>query len=86
MAAVRYSVVAQPAAMKQCGNKQIQISYLRSTILISFFLSVVHDMAKPVTADERFALITRGLREVLGGDSIKAILNEGRNPKCYWGT
>ena len=57
-----------------------------STILISFFLSVVYDMAKPVTADERFALITRGLREVLGGDSIKAILDEGRNPKCYWGT
>ena len=42
-------------------------------------------MAKPVTADERFTLITRGLQEVLGGDSIKTILNEERNPKCYWG-
>ncbi|KAF8063598.1 tyrosine tRNA ligase [Lyophyllum atratum] len=38
------------------------------------------------TADERYELITRRLQEVLGGDSIKAILAEGRAPKCYWGT
>ncbi|KAG5641110.1 hypothetical protein DXG03_005973 [Asterophora parasitica] len=38
------------------------------------------------TADEKFELITRRLQEVLGGDSIKAILAEGRSPKAYWGT
>ena len=37
------------------------------------------------SADERFELITRGLGEVLGGERIKAILDEGRTPKCYWG-
>jgi len=39
-------------------------------------------MASP---DEKFEIITRNLQEVLGGDSIKAILAEGRSPKCYWG-
>jgi tyrosyl-tRNA synthetase len=39
-----------------------------------------------LSADERFALITRRLQEVLGADQIKAILaEEGRVPKCYWG-
>lgn len=37
------------------------------------------------TPDEKYELITRGLAEVLGGDSIKAILAEGRAPKAYWG-
>ncbi|KAI0631641.1 tyrosyl-tRNA synthetase [Trametes polyzona] len=37
-------------------------------------------------ADEKFELITRRLQEVLGGDLIKAVLAEGRTPKCYWGT
>ncbi|TFK81677.1 tyrosyl-tRNA synthetase [Polyporus arcularius HHB13444] len=37
-------------------------------------------------ADVKFELITRRLQEVLGGDIIKAILAEGRTPKCYWGT
>ncbi len=36
-------------------------------------------------ADEKYELITRRLQEVLGGDLIKAILAEGRSPKCYWG-
>jgi len=36
--------------------------------------------------EERYDLITRNLQEVLGGDIIKAILAEGKNPKCYWGT
>ena len=36
-------------------------------------------------ADAKFELITRRLQEVLGADSIKAILAEGRTPKCYWG-
>ncbi|KAG9076745.1 hypothetical protein FS749_011429 [Ceratobasidium sp. UAMH 11750] len=38
------------------------------------------------SSETRFEIITRNLQEVLGGDIIKAILNEGRNPKCYWGT
>ncbi|KAI0315412.1 tyrosine tRNA ligase [Amylostereum chailletii] len=38
------------------------------------------------TPEERYELITRGLKEVLGGDSIKAILEQGKHPKCYWGT
>ena len=38
------------------------------------------------TPDEKYEIITRRLQEVLGGDSIKAILAEGRQPKCYWGT
>ncbi|TFL04023.1 hypothetical protein BDV98DRAFT_525793 [Pterulicium gracile] len=38
------------------------------------------------TADDKYDLITRRLQEVLGGDTIKAILAEGKNPKCYWGT
>lgn len=37
------------------------------------------------TPEEKYELITRGLQEVFGGDSIKAILAEGRHPKCYWG-
>ncbi|KAK0469789.1 tyrosyl-tRNA synthetase [Desarmillaria tabescens] len=37
-------------------------------------------------ADEKYELITRRLQEVLGGDIIKAILAEGRSPKCYWGS
>ncbi|KAF7291477.1 Tyrosine--tRNA ligase [Mycena kentingensis (nom. inval.)] len=36
-------------------------------------------------ADEKFEIITRSLQEVLGGDSIKAILAEGRSPKGYFG-
>ncbi|KZT20706.1 tyrosine tRNA ligase [Neolentinus lepideus HHB14362 ss-1] len=35
---------------------------------------------------ERFDLITRRLQEVLGGEAIKALLEQGQNPKCYWGT
>lgn len=37
-------------------------------------------------ADAKYELITRRLKEVLGGDIIKAILAEGKHPKCYWGT
>jgi hypothetical protein len=37
------------------------------------------------TPEEKYELITRRLQEVFGGDSIKAILAEGRQPKCYWG-
>ncbi|KAF8645369.1 hypothetical protein AX16_007872 [Volvariella volvacea WC 439] len=38
------------------------------------------------TPEEKYELITRRLQEVLGGDSVKAILAEGKTPKCYWGT
>ncbi|KAF8337421.1 tRNA synthetases class I-domain-containing protein [Cantharellus anzutake] len=33
-----------------------------------------------------YQLVTRNLQEVLGGDIIKKILEEGRPLKCYWGT
>ena len=36
-------------------------------------------------AAAKFDLITRRLQEVLGGESIKAILAEGKTPNCYWG-
>ncbi|KAF8885561.1 tRNA synthetases class I-domain-containing protein [Gymnopilus junonius] len=38
------------------------------------------------SAEAKYELITRRLQEVLGGDLIKAILTEGRDPKCYWGS
>ena len=37
------------------------------------------------TAEEKYELITRRLQEVLGGESLKAILAEGRTLRCYWG-
>lgn len=37
------------------------------------------------TPDEKYHLITRRLQEVLGGDAIKALLVQGKTPKCYWG-
>ncbi|CDO68544.1 hypothetical protein BN946_scf184998.g41 [Trametes cinnabarina] len=37
-----------------------------------------------LAAEEKYNLITRRLQEVLGGDLIKAVLAEGRTPKCYW--
>jgi hypothetical protein len=37
------------------------------------------------TPDERYHLITRRLQEVLGGDTIKTLLAQGKTPKCYWG-
>ncbi|KAG6850370.1 hypothetical protein H0H93_014324 [Arthromyces matolae] len=39
-----------------------------------------------LSADQKYEIITRRVQEVLGADSIKAILAEGRSPKCYWGT
>ena len=44
-----------------------------------------HSPAMAELAEEKYELITRRLQEVLGGDLIKAILAEGRTPKCYWG-
>lgn len=43
-------------------------------------------MATEALIEERYELITRRLQEVLGGDAIKAVLAEGRTPKCYWGS
>ncbi|KAG2155335.1 tyrosine tRNA ligase [Suillus bovinus] len=43
-------------------------------------------MASTLDVEAKYDLITRRLQEVLGGDSIKAILAEGRSPKAYWGT
>ncbi|KAJ3747848.1 tyrosine tRNA ligase [Lentinula detonsa] len=50
-------------------------------------------MADPTTSLElspeenvKYEMITRRLQEVLGGEAIKAILQEGRTPKAYWGT
>jgi len=38
------------------------------------------------TPEEKYDLITRRLQEILGGDSIKAILAQGRQLRGYWGT
>lgn len=43
-------------------------------------------MASTSVVDEKYELISRRLAEILGEDSIKAVLAEGRTPKCYWGT
>ncbi|KAK4152131.1 tyrosine--tRNA ligase, cytoplasmic [Chaetomidium leptoderma] len=37
-------------------------------------------------SDKRFALIQENLAEVLNGEIIKKILDEGQHPKIYWGT
>lgn len=42
-------------------------------------------MASSLSAEEKYHLITRGLQEVLGAESIKALLDQGKTPKCYWG-
>ena len=39
-------------------------------------------MASP---DQKYEIITRRLQEVLGGDTIKAILDDGKSPVAYWG-
>lgn len=36
-------------------------------------------------AEQRFDVIIRRLQEILGGDTIRTILAEGRTPKCYFG-
>lgn len=37
------------------------------------------------SAEERFSLIKENLSEVLNPEIIQSILDEGRNPKIYWG-
>lgn len=36
-------------------------------------------------AGERIALIKENLAEFLNPEIIEAIINEGRNPRIYWG-
>ncbi|KAJ3556212.1 hypothetical protein NPX13_g10187 [Xylaria arbuscula] len=38
------------------------------------------------TADERITLIKENLAEFLNPEIIETIINEGRNPRIYWGT
>jgi tyrosyl-tRNA synthetase len=37
------------------------------------------------TPEEKYEIITRRLQEVFGGDTIKAILDNGKSPVAYWG-
>jgi tyrosyl-tRNA synthetase len=37
------------------------------------------------SAQDKYELITRNLAEVLGGDHLKKLLEEGKDLKCYWG-
>ncbi|UNI20900.1 Tyrosine--tRNA ligase [Purpureocillium takamizusanense] len=39
-----------------------------------------------MSASERFALINENLAEILNPEIIEKILEEGRNPRVYWGT
>ncbi|KAK0528133.1 hypothetical protein OC834_004157 [Tilletia horrida] len=44
-------------------------------------------MAEQLSPEAKFELITRNLQEVLGGDSIRALLEKNERPlSCYWGT
>ncbi|KAL4072042.1 tyrosyl-tRNA synthetase [Scleroderma citrinum] len=38
------------------------------------------------SVEEKYELITSRLKEVLGAELIKSILDQGRTPKGYWGT
>lgn len=50
------------------------------------FQTIVTTMCeKPLTADEKYRLISRNLQEVLGEEKIKTILKE-RDLTIYWGT
>ena len=42
-------------------------------------------MSEKLTTEEKMALITRNLQEVLGGDNLLKIVQE-RDLKVYWGT
>lgn len=39
-----------------------------------------------MAAEERIALIKENLAEALDFDMIEKIINEGKDPKVYWGT
>ena len=38
-----------------------------------------------ISKNNKFELITRNLKEVIGGDRLQTLLQE-RNPRIYWGT
>lgn len=38
------------------------------------------------SAQERFDLINDNLAEILNPELIQSILDEGKNPRIYWGT
>ena len=60
------------------ANDKYKVDLTRITVFTLYY--------NMVTADEKYELITRRLQEVLGGETIKAILAEGRrSPRCYWG-
>jgi tyrosyl-tRNA synthetase len=42
-------------------------------------------MANQASVEQQLELITKGLTEVHGEDSIRQLLEEGKNPKGYWG-
>ena len=42
-------------------------------------------MAANTSAAERLALIRENLAEILNPEIIEKIINEGGNPKIYWG-
>lgn len=44
------------------------------------------EMTSTLSVDERLHLITRGLPETSGEDDIKALLENGLDPKGIWGT
>ena len=40
-----------------------------------------------LSKQERYALITRGIEEIIGGESIQQVLDANERPlRCYWGT
>lgn len=39
-----------------------------------------------MAAEDRIALISENLAECLDFDMIEKIINEGKDPKVYWGT
>ncbi|EAW14282.1 tyrosyl-tRNA synthetase [Aspergillus clavatus NRRL 1] len=43
-------------------------------------------MENQASVEQRLELITKGLTEVHGEDSIRQLLEEGRNPKGFWAT
>ncbi len=80
------------------GRYRVQISEIdfeSESFFISKYLDLVRIPSPPANRslcsrmasdpEAKYELITRRLQEVLGGDIIKAILAEGRSPKCYWG-
>lgn len=38
-----------------------------------------------LSSTEKYDLITRNLQEVLGGEPLKKLIEEGKEIKCYWG-